>query len=77
MYLGHLLVARRELLEEVGGFDGEFDGIQDFELLLRLAERTQQFTTSPGSSITGGPSRAASPPARIRSRASRNCRRER
>ena len=42
MYLGHLLVARRELLEEVGGLDGEFDGIQDFELLLRLAERTQR-----------------------------------
>ncbi len=42
MYVGHFLVARRELLEEAGGFDGEFDGIQDFELILRLAERTQR-----------------------------------
>jgi GT2 family glycosyltransferase len=42
MYIGHLLVARRELIEAVGGFDPEFDGIQDFELLLRLSERTQR-----------------------------------
>jgi GT2 family glycosyltransferase len=42
MYVGHLLVARRELVSEVGGFDSEFDTIQDFELLLRLSERTQR-----------------------------------
>jgi GT2 family glycosyltransferase len=40
MYVGHLLVARRELVSEVGGFDSDFDTIQDFELLLRLSERT-------------------------------------
>jgi GT2 family glycosyltransferase len=42
MYVGHLLVVRRELLSEVGGFDPAFDTIQDFELLLRLSERTQR-----------------------------------
>jgi GT2 family glycosyltransferase len=39
MYVGHLLVARRSLLQEVGGCDSRFDGIQDFELALRLSER--------------------------------------
>src|SRR3954470_7318639 len=33
MYVGHLLVVRRELIEEVGGLDPAFDTIQDFELL--------------------------------------------
>ena len=42
MYVGHLLVARRELVSEAGGFDSEFDMIQDFELLLRLSERTER-----------------------------------
>ncbi len=42
MYVGHLLVARRELVSEVGGFDPAFDTIQDFELLLRLTERTNR-----------------------------------
>ena len=40
MYLGHLLVARRSLIGEVGGCDGKFDGVQDFELALRMSERT-------------------------------------
>jgi glycosyltransferase involved in cell wall biosynthesis len=42
MYVGHLLVARRELVEEARGFDPAFDTIQDFELLLRLSERTHR-----------------------------------
>ena len=42
MYIGHLLVARRELIREAGGLDPAFDGIQDFELLLRLSERTDR-----------------------------------
>jgi GT2 family glycosyltransferase len=42
MYIGHLLVARRNLVDEVGGFDSAFDTIQDFELLLRLSERTER-----------------------------------
>lgn len=42
MYIGHLLVARRELILEAGGLDPAFDGIQDFELLLRMSERTDR-----------------------------------
>lgn len=39
MYVGHLLVVRREQALEVGGFDGRFDGVQDFEFFLRYSER--------------------------------------
>lgn len=42
MYVGHLLVVRRSLLDAIGGFDPSFDTIQDFELLLRLSERTDR-----------------------------------
>lgn len=42
MYIGHLLAARRRLVEEAGGFDPVFDTIQDFELMLRLSERTER-----------------------------------
>jgi O-antigen biosynthesis protein len=42
MYVGHLLVARRDLIAEAGGLDPKFDTIQDFELLLRLSERTDR-----------------------------------
>ena len=42
MYIGHLLVARRELIREAGGLDPAFDGIQDFELLLRMSEQTDR-----------------------------------
>jgi hypothetical protein len=47
MYVGHLLVARRELVEDIGGFDPEFDSIQDYELMLRLSERTDRIRHIP------------------------------
>lgn len=47
MYVGHLLVVRRSLVEEVGGFDSEFDGVQDYELMLRLSERTDRIEHVP------------------------------
>lgn len=40
MYACHLLVLRRALVEEVGGFRSAFDFSQDYDLLLRLIERT-------------------------------------
>lgn len=40
MYVGHLLCFRRSLLEAAGGFEARYDGVQDFELMLRLSERT-------------------------------------
>jgi GT2 family glycosyltransferase len=42
MYIGHLLVVRRALAEAAGGFDAEFDLIQDFEFFLRVSERTDR-----------------------------------
>lgn len=42
MYVGHLLVVRRSLVEQVGGFDPAYDKIQDFELFMRLSERTDR-----------------------------------
>ena len=38
MYVGHLLVARAQALREVDGCDPAFDGVQDFDLVLRLHE---------------------------------------
>lgn len=42
MYACHLLVIRRSLVDEVGGFRSEYDFSQDFDLLLRVIERTDR-----------------------------------
>jgi len=47
MYVGHLLAVRRSLVDEAGGFDPGFDGIQDFELMLRVSERTDRIRHVP------------------------------
>lgn len=47
MYVGHLLVIRRTIVEEVGGFDTRYDGVQDFELVLRVSERTDRIAHLP------------------------------
>jgi GT2 family glycosyltransferase len=46
-YLAHLTLARRSLVEAAGGFDPAADGAQDWDLLLRLAERTSSFLHVP------------------------------
>jgi GT2 family glycosyltransferase len=38
MYVGHLLCVRRDLAQATG-FDSSYDGVQDFEFMLRLSER--------------------------------------
>ena len=38
MYVGHLLCVRRDMAVVIGGFDGRFDGVQDFEFFLRYSE---------------------------------------
>ncbi len=38
-YITHLVVVRRELFLQVGGFSREYDGAQDFDLLLKLSEQ--------------------------------------
>lgn len=37
-YITHFVVVARPLFEKVGGFHSEFDGAQDFDLMLRLTE---------------------------------------
>lgn len=46
-YIGHLLVVRRELIEAVGRFRPGFDGSQDYDLVLRLTERTSRIRRIP------------------------------
>jgi len=47
MYLGHLLVVRRTLARKTGGFDSAYDNVQDFEFMLRVAERTERIAHVP------------------------------
>jgi GT2 family glycosyltransferase len=41
-YMAHFLVYRKKLLEKVGGFRSEFDGSQDYDLVLRATEKTDR-----------------------------------
>lgn len=40
-YICHFLVMKKELLDQVGGFRSEYDGAQDFDLVLRLTEKAK------------------------------------
>jgi GT2 family glycosyltransferase len=42
MFLGHLVVYRRAIVEAAGRFRSAFDGSQDYDLALRVAERTDR-----------------------------------
>lgn len=47
MYVGHLLVVRAAVLAETGGCDSAYDGVQDFDLMLRLGEATTRIRHIP------------------------------
>jgi O-antigen biosynthesis protein len=47
MYTCHFSVFRRALVEEVGGFDPEFEGSQDWDLVLKVTERARQVVHVP------------------------------
>jgi GT2 family glycosyltransferase len=47
MYTCHLSVMRRRLVEEVGGFDPEFEGSQDWDLVLKVTERAREIVHIP------------------------------
>ena len=47
MYVGHLLVCRRAAVAAAEGFRPEFDGSQDYDLLLRISERTDRIVHVP------------------------------
>lgn len=42
MYCGHLSVLRLNLVREVGGFDAEYDGSQDHDLVLKVTEKARR-----------------------------------
>ena len=46
-YICHFSVIRRELLQQIGGFRTGFDGAQDYDLLLRVTERTRRIAHIP------------------------------
>jgi GT2 family glycosyltransferase len=47
MYVGHLLLMRRKLFDQLGGLNSHFDGVQDYELMLRAGERTSHIAHIP------------------------------
>ena len=47
MFIGHLLVVRRQVALGVGGFDSAFDFVQDFEFMLRVSEVTDRIIHLP------------------------------
>jgi GT2 family glycosyltransferase len=47
MYTCHLSVMRRSLVAEVGGFDPEFEGSQDWDLVLKVTERAREVVHIP------------------------------
>lgn len=47
MYTCHLFVFRKTLLEQTGGFNSEYDGSQDYDLMLRFSEHTNKIVHIP------------------------------
>lgn len=47
MYTCHLSVFRRSLLQTIGGFDAEFEGAQDWDLVLRATEQAREVVHVP------------------------------
>lgn len=42
-YICHFVVVEKKLLDQVGGLRSDYDGSQDYDLLLRLSERVDRF----------------------------------
>ncbi len=47
MYIGHLLGFKKSLFEQTGGFRSEYNGSQDYDLMLRLSELTDRIVHVP------------------------------
>ncbi|OZB38508.1 MAG: hypothetical protein B7X48_12895 [Acidiphilium sp. 34-60-192] len=77
MYIGHLTAYRRALVEQVGGFRTEFDGTQDYDMALRMAEVARRVVHVPlplymwrmSSTSTAGSLQAKSGALKLQSRA--------
>ncbi|MBR5337135.1 MAG: glycosyltransferase [Lachnospiraceae bacterium] len=46
-YICHFLMVKRELYDVVGGFDGSFDGAQDYDFVLKCTEHTDHVVHVP------------------------------
>ena len=46
-YINHLTVVRRNLIESVGSFRTDFEGAQDYDLFLRVIEKTEKIAHIP------------------------------
>lgn len=46
-YIAHFVVFRRALLQAIGGFRSGYEGAQDYDLLLRLTEKTHRIAHAP------------------------------
>jgi GT2 family glycosyltransferase len=46
-YLGHLMVIRHELINRIGGCRSEFDGAQDYDIMVRATELARQIVHIP------------------------------
>lgn len=42
MYIGHVLVFKKSLFDQVGGFRKEYTGSQDYDLMLRMSRKTDK-----------------------------------
>lgn len=47
MYICHFTVIRKALFDQIGGFRSAFDGSQDYDLMLRLTEKTDRIVHIP------------------------------
>ena len=47
MFTCHVSAVRRALVDELGGLRTEYDGAQDWDLVLRIAERTSRIVHVP------------------------------
>jgi len=46
-YITHLVIVKKELLDKVGTLNSKFDGAQDFDLVLRITEKTKNILHIP------------------------------
>lgn len=46
-YITHLFVVRTSILKQIGGFRKEFDGAQDYDVILRCAEQAEKIAHVP------------------------------
>lgn len=46
-YICHFFVAEKKLVEQIGGFRGEYNGAQDYDLILRCTEKAENIAHIP------------------------------